>query len=476
MNRNKIIKYICAIISVTVYLIFIPFINFDSLEDGYRITVLLPLVFLLCFYLFLWEPLIKKRTPFIVLFSGVAFIRYVVLSIVTILNGTYWGLSKVPPSSESLNLAGILMCWELLITSILIFYWSKKTIPDNYKKQKKVLESQANPLIYLIFALVSVILIVLFPQARQGLSFFGEINRALNDEIGSPIILGIRECLINAKYFILFAFVIFLQKKFKGGFSKNSLFSYLFILVISMVVIGIRIGTNRKKLLADTFAILLFLWNLFPKYKRTTIFAITSIGVMLVVITTVSRGLHDSVNGFFVEYFDLDFLQTYFLGQYNVAIAIEAVNYFPSALDIKTYLFGFLRPLFGIGAVVKNIDFSTVADLFDTRMSMGLNGWRGDQILPMIGEGYMLFGLILAPIISVMTVRLGIFFDSLYSKSKKIEIVFIASIVSFYLAQGMILNSTIILNMLSFRLAIYMPVVYIAYASIKKYNSKGYHK
>jgi hypothetical protein len=468
VGRDKKIKLFTALLSLTVYMVFILFIDFYSLEEGYKVTIFLPIIFIFCFYGFLWEPLTQKKTPFLVLFSLVAFVRYVVLSIAIIKNGTYLGLSGIPPSTESLTLAGILMCWEILVTSALIRYWSMRKVKSASNEVKKF-TSHANLWVYILFILVTAMLMLIVPQAREGLSFFGNINRSLNDEIGSLIILGIRECVINAKYFMLFVvIIILLQLKNNIDLSKNRLLRYIGVLVACVIVMGLRIGTNRKKMLADALGAILMLWNLFPKYKKTTAISLISVGIVLVASTTVFRGMTDSIGGFFSEYFDLNFLQPYFLGQYNIAIAIEAVNFYPGMIDYKTYLFSFLRPLIGIGAIVKNIDFTMAANLFDARMSAGLSGWRGDHILPMIGEGYMLFGIFFSPIISIITARIGVFFDSLYSRSERLETVFIASIVAFYLAQGMILNSTIILNMLSYRLVIYVMVVYLAYACSNK--------
>jgi hypothetical protein len=470
MSRHiKLIKIFSIIISMMLYALFFLFIDFSNLEDGYHITILLPFIFLCCFFMFLWDPVFNKRTPFIVLFTCVAFIRYVVLSFITVNNGSYMGISGVHPSPESLTFAGLLMCWELIVSSMFLYYWSKKKLSYNLPKVAD-LTSNANVAIYIAVIIFSVALLILIPQARQGLSFFGDVT--YTSEVESVFILGLRELFVNAKYFLIFTLIIILKRRNKVGQIKNRLSSYLTVLITSILIIGIRVGTNRKQLLSDSLAVLLTLWRAYPKFKKTTTISITSIAILLVAITTLFRGMTDSLNSFFLDYFDMEFLQPYFLGQYNVAIAIEASSLFSYMIDIKTYILGFIRPLFGIGSFIGNIDFTMVATLFDARMSMGLLGTRGDQILPMVGEGYILFGFILSPLFLIITVRLGIFFDSLYTKSKNLEIVFISSIISFYLAQGMILNSTIILNMLSFRLAIFIPIVWLAYLFTKQNKVK----
>jgi len=461
-NKRNIIIFFGVIVSILFYLLFVMSVNFSEINDGYKITAFLPIMFFLCFILFLYRPLIEKKSPFITLFVGVAFVRYVILSIVTLINKDYVGISGINPSSDSLNLAAFLMMWELLVLSIAINYWSMKYIPSSTKS--KELRSDANIAIYIVFILISIFLILIVPSAREGLSFFGSINGSMREDIGSVLILGIREMFINAKYFLLFIMIIILSK----NTNRPRFMSYLVLITVSIIVMSLRIGSNRKKMLADSLPIILILWKKFPSYKKITTLLITSVGAILVALTTVYREMTESTTSFFNEYFGIEFLQPYFLGQYNVALAIEAKKQFSENLDVNSYIINFFRPIFGIGSFVKNIDYVSAANIFDSRVSLGLRGFRGDQILPSIGEGYILFGFLLAPLIGLCVVGLGIYVDRVYIKGVKLETNFLASLIAFYLAQIMILNSTIILNVLSFRLAIFYTIVYLAYNSYQK--------
>lgn len=466
INRKKIIYVFTLTLLLLSYFLFVISLNFNEIKDGYKSTVFLPIVFFFCFVSFLYRPLIRKKSPFLVLFISVAFVRYVVLSIVTLMNKDYIGISGVNPNPDSLNNAAFLMIWELFVLSIGIYYWSEKHIP--IPKKSKELKSEANIAIYITFILASIFLVMIIPGAREGISFFGNINSSMREDIGSLLILGIREMFINAKYFLLFVLIIVLAKN-----KTNTKFtSYLFLIMVSVIVMSLRIGSNRKKMLADSLPIILMMWKKFPQYKKITTLLISGVGVILVALTTVYREMTESTTSFFKEYFGIEFLQPYFLGQYNVALAIEAKKQFSENLDFNSYVLGFLRPIFGIGSFVKDIDFVSASNIFDSRVSLGLRGFRGDQILPSIGEGYILFGFILAPLIGLCVVRLGIYVDKVYVKSTKIETTFLASLIAFYLAQIMILNSTIIINVLSFRLAIFYSIVFVAYNSYRKKYTK----
>jgi hypothetical protein len=458
IKSKALLRYMLFLAVFVTYIITVAFfIDWNTFIDGYKITVFLPVCFLFCFFFLLWDPFFKIRSPFVVLFCIIAFVRYVLLSILTLLHGDYQGISGIGPSNGSLKLAAILMLWELILVSFAIYKWSKDYIPKAEAGTKKI-NMQRQPYIYIAFILAALLAIFAVPEARQGLSFLGNINSAGNEEIGSQFILGIRECLINAKYFLLFIFLMILKQN-SGVIKGNDLFKYICVLIIAILVIGLRIGTNRKRMLADALAVILLLGTSYPKYKKLTVLSLIAIGVSLVAATTVYRGMIDSSGSFITSYWNIDFFQPYFLGQYNIAIAIEAITSNPDILNIKTFIFEILRPIFGIGAILKNFNFLTAASLFDARMSLGLHGFRGDQILPMIGQGYMYLGLFLSPIFSLLFCRMGIYCDTLYRTSKRLEVTFLSSMFAFYLAQFMILNATIILNILSFRLAIYVPIV-----------------
>jgi len=446
-----IIKYTLFIILMIIYFVYILNIDYLNLSKEYYITIALPLVFILCFFTFLYDCISEYKTPFLIIFTIVAFVRYVFMSILLINSSYYDGVSGVYPAQNSMILAGYLMCWELIADCIFIRYLSRKHLEKKYGfESKNDFNIDSNVLIYLSIFFITLILIIIFPIARKGISFFWILNPAQNDEIGSYLMLFIRECFNISKYFLFFAIVILLYKNKYFNFMKNKFVSYFIIISISVLIIGIRIGTNRKKILADTLAMLLIMFKLFPKYKKLTIIALSLLGLILIYITTFFRKFTNSGADFITSFFDISRVQPYFLGQYNVSMAIEAKMYFGNSIDLKTYIFGLLRPLLGVGQLVKTIDFVMVEDIFHKRISLGLTGFRHDQILPMIGQGYILFGFAFSPLLSLISVWLGIKCDELYQKGNKLEFQFLSVYLASYLAQGMILNITILLNNISF--------------------------
>jgi hypothetical protein len=83
------------------------------------------------------------------------------------------------------------------------------------------------------------------------------------------------------------------------------------------------------------------------------------------------------------------------------------------------------------------------------------------QIIPIIGQGYMYFGPILAPVFSIVAAIIGVYCDSLYKKGSSMEEAFFGAYFAINLAQAMSLNATILINTITFRLAIIIPIFYI---------------
>ncbi len=79
-HKTKIVmSYLLIYMALLAYILYILSIDSTRISEGYKITMLLPAAFVFCYVIFLQEPLFKARTPFIVLFVGIAFFRYVIL-------------------------------------------------------------------------------------------------------------------------------------------------------------------------------------------------------------------------------------------------------------------------------------------------------------------------------------------------------------------------------------------------------------
>ena len=104
----------------------------------------------------------------------------------------------------------------------------------------------------------------------------------------------------------------------------------------------------------------------------------------------------------------------------------------------------------------------TLSDFFNQVASANYTYLRASQIIPTVGEGAIYFGLFLAPLISLVVVCVGVQIDKWYQRTTKVEVLFILLVLAVYLGQGLVLTSNIIVNNVTFKLALFVPAVLLA--------------
>lgn len=457
------IKFI--FLSVLFYLLWLLTINFSLVPDGYIITILLPFVFIIGFFGLLWSPLLNNKTPFITVFCLTEFLRLVVLSVSTInsySNGKSVFFGKIFTSDQDLFYSGLLLIYEFLITSTFIYISSLQ--------KKKKLESiqydvKYNENIYLMIFLFSLFTILVIPETRNGLTLL--VNKESDFFATEPnvIILLLRELFVVSKYFLLF-FVIKKIYKYIHKFNNNLTVSqrntlYIILVLTCIIVIGIRIGINRKRIIADAIACYIMLKTIFPYYKRITMNFFGIIAAFFVISTSIFRGATESFLTFGSDIFSTESLQAYLCGQYNIVTALTVSEIFYNEIGFDTLLYSTFRSCFGIGTILSYFDIHTLAYYYNQVASFGYNYDRESQILPMIGEGLIYFTPLFAPTFSLIFVYLGLKVDEVYKRSHKLEYVFLSIILGVYLGQALTLTSNILVNNISFKIALYLPLVII---------------
>ena len=201
---------------------------------------------------------------------------------------------------------------------------------------------------------------------------------------------------------------------------------------------------------------------LFPRYKKVIVASFGIVGLCFVVVTSIFRGATDSLGSFFDSFFDAQFLQAYLCGQYNISCALLTGIIFGEEINLVTFVFTELRSFFGIGTMLSGLGINSLNFYFNQVSSIGYDYLRESQIIPMIGEGAIYFSPVLAPLLSVLFVYVGVLFDRLYLKSKHLEMKFISIVLAVYLGQALSLASNILVNNITFKLAIFLPVVILA--------------
>lgn len=466
-NIQKI-RVALALTSITIYSLWLLSIELINLPRGYWVTVAFPFAYFAVLFTLLWKPLTDNRSPFIITYCGMQFIRFVVLSIITI-NAEKGGsagpvFGKNTYSDSLLNSAGLLMLFELVATAVVINIASRK---NRALKEKKEISIDFNSGVYIFCVLASLLMLILVPSIRNGLTIIADFGTEEYGENMTTLTLLAREFFVASKYFLLFVVIKLFFKHISldpisEKKNKSRFLPLLIILLVCLLVMGLRIGTNRKRIVADAAACILLVFTLFPKNKRfiTLFFVVISFG--LIVSTTMFRGATESAQTFMSDLFEPASLQSYVCGQYNVACALLTAKNFGSQVTMGTFLYTSARSCFGIGTLVSGMNIPTLSTYYNQVASMGYTYLKESQIVPMVGEGAIYFNNYLAPIFSMISVYFGVLVDRIYHRTSKIEHRFMSIVVAVYLGQAMSLSTNIIINNVSFKLALFLPIVIVA--------------
>lgn len=415
---------------------------------GYEWAWILPLWALFCFAAFLWKPLFQCRTPFLVLFSAVVFLRYGLLSWAMLFSECFYGVSGCSPAASSLEAALELMMLELGVASLAI----RLLYARGMEQSRSGYDCGTGPIpVYAAFIAASAMFLVFTPAARSGFMLFST---------GQPVVeslsfwaLGVRECFDNARFFLLFSLLFMVESR-----AVSAPLTVFLLGMGAAVTVGVQVGTNRKIIAASALALACVLARVYPQRRKFIFLALGGLAILLVAATTLYRASAAGLDAVGLRYLSPEHLQAYLLGQYNIALGLEA-SAMGGDIALEQAFMELLRPVFGIGSLLKEHCVMLSKQYFDWRVSMGLDALRKDQILPMIVQGKMLFGLLGAMAFTVIPVYAGWYCDRLYRSSASLELSFLGAYLAFYFAQAMILNMTIIINNVTFMLAIFLPVV-----------------
>ncbi|WP_446423922.1 hypothetical protein [Mailhella sp.] len=426
---------------------------------GYDLTWILPFWALFCFVFLLWKPLTLCRTPFLALFSVVIFLRYDLLSWVMLFCESFDGVSGCSPAESSLEAALGYMMLELGTASLTIRLLYARSV----EQSEAGYDCGTGPIpVYAVFIAVSAMLLLFTPAARSGFMLFST-GQPVQESL-SFWALGVRECFDNARFFLLFCLIFAVKSR-----AVPAPLAVFLLGAGAAVAVGVQVGTNRKIIAASALALACVLTRVYPQKRKSIFLALGGLAVLLVISTTLYRAAATGVDGVWLRQFSPEYLQAYLLGQYNTALGLEAAA-LGRDISLTQAFMELLRPVFGVGSLLKEHCVMLSKLYFDSRMSMGLDALRKDQILPMAMQGQMFFGLSGTVSFTLIPVFCGWYCDRLYRSSPSLELSFLGAYLAFYFAQSMILNMTILINNVTFMMAIFLPVFWLGrmYARLRR--------
>ena len=380
--------------------------------DGYGGAAILPVGFIIFSLLALMAT--WNRGPSFILWVCLpaAFLRYTIFPLLVLLNEGYAGRSGIPPSLGSYNLAVNLMFYEVVVVGIVIFLCERRIKEGTNFSASGV---KTLPLWYSVMLVaVSLGLVAIFPQSLLLINFIKP--HVAIDETGASsgaVFAGI--FFIAAKLFLIIGVMhrLSLSSKFnKMAPAMAALFGLLNLMIY--------FGTNRMAIILTAVATLWLMRNLFQGKEKKALLIMSVMTIILFGLVTGEREYVKTANSRAEAL--ADNIQVYTGGVYNVAVGIEVGEYYPEARSFDVLLQDFVRPTVGLNLIARNWDTLYSNIYFNDRVWTYVD--RRSQIMPMLAQGHLFFGVLFAPLISVLFVLMGYWLVSKINKASYLEMKF----------------------------------------------------
>ena len=450
-NAKFTLDYFFSIFSVFVFI----FVLIKCQERGYELFFLLPFTFLLVYLIIFRKIVYNTDNIFLIIIFLIIFLRYIVLPLFTVITAYYDGRSSLPPKLDSFRLSNVLSIYELATVSIAIWYFEQKLRKyKNLQISIPVTIRRGSDQIYWLFIISTLFIGIIMPNTIKALNLVSPSSEIIRNFDSFTFF----ESLII--YSLLLAkqlFALLLIKKLYFKYLKNYRYRYLlFSVFLAVINIIIYFGTNRSDVIINAVATMLILHYLYLKRARMLLVIIIILLILIIIsITVIRSGVSISNNSNpLIDFTDM--LQAYLGGTYNIAIAIETKEMFPQVSSPLVLMYDILRPMIGINFIMKklNIDYSNI--YFNRRLWIGID--RRSQILPMIGQGYIYFGLFFAPILSVIFVKFSYYLYRTLKKTKSLEMKYFISLALIRLGFMMGQNTMNMINDISMNLFLFLII------------------
>lgn len=450
-----IIKYIFELfIYTTVGISILILFTFENnISSGYENIILFPIVYLLV-YIVVYRIILKSKYKFTA--YGVIimqWIRFVLMPPILAIAGSNAGFVYLNPDSSTLNLATLLMIYELLFSSVFILIWI--SILSKFIKIKKIDYSNVklvgNKLIYVLFVVLGVLVYLLVGRKNELINFLiipvsdNNIDRA-GDVTGSLMVLAQQIILISA--FVLFLLVInYCLKKY--NVLKSNKYIYISIL-ISLFCVVLIIGERRSAQLYISIVAIWILTNIYPKFKYKIITIIGMTGFMVILLMSIYKFFGAFLVGSYGEALgnaNIDIawisrtLQSYFFGPENIAVVLEFFQ--QSNLNLSNFFKDIVRSIFLVNVVVPDT-YLTTSQQFNSHIYNGsqLSG----HIISSVSFGMIFFGILLSPIVSIINIIFATIIENILYSVKSLEMMFLWSYILVRFIRNLYVNTPSLLN------------------------------
>ncbi|SOC44728.1 O-antigen polymerase [Salinicoccus kekensis] len=439
----RIVLFLCGVITSV-----IVFLNNNSVPYT---LFLIPLIYgiLIAFF--------PSITKYIFGYLGVLalnicmFIRYVLSPFFTTIDGTNVATNMLA-NVNNYSIAVNLMLYEMVLIFIFFslfnrYFYSSKNTPN--------IEISYNVTgwMYLLFCFG---LIMIYPELLNRYTFVFTADQLESKDMGIEVLSIVPLLLQLGSLVVIISFINVFYKKYQKTNSSLYLFySLLIVIFISSFIVG----TSRFSTILPLISGLFIVYVLYKNHRKiVSTLSTIAITLFLIISTLLKDRTFASEASTVTDILgDLNMnLQLYFSGITNVAIAVQTSDFYPS-FKIDSIMNDIFRSVVLINSFFDS-DISAL-EMFNVVFYNG--GLARDQILPMIGQGYLYFGFILAPIFSLIILLIMMVLDKKSKNEKNIFLKYIYIFATLRIGLFMMVNFTNLLAFLTNQVFILLLIFFI---------------
>lgn len=398
--------------------------------------VVLPLVFVCLYFLLPMFSRYMFNNIGITIVNLTMLIRYTISPLLMSIYGVNVSIGS-STSIDSQTKAIYLMLFEMV--SIIVFFslFSKKFYNNENKIEKNI--AKPNPIGWL-FIILSILIAVVQPEVINRYTFIWSASelKTSDIEIGSIAFLVVQ----LAQIILTISLLNFLY----GIYEKKKNVIYL---ILSFLVVGISAsfisGTSRFSIVLPLVTGLFIIYILYKNYRKIILFCSAFLSFLLILTSTLLKkntissqvGFNSSITGSSFEKLNSE-LQLYFSGVVNVSHAIDT-SYYYSPFQLGPIISELLRSVVFVNSLFdsQNGALNIFNEVFYNKVLVS------DQILPMVGQGFLYFGPILAPIFSIASILSVMYLDNKVHSSNSIFKKYIMTYLCVKFALFFMVNATI---------------------------------
>ena len=373
----------------------------------------------------------------VIIINTVCLVRYAIYPI-TLVNGDYYFYSDE---------AVILMIYELVVVLLFLNFYSKR-ISRLRGMASDASKSNELGLVNIMLVLATVLCGLLFPSLLSIFIFYG-------GEAESVSISGVISITFSLGIMIIYSCILSKLGNLKGGGGFALFVSILFALFYIAITSISETNVHRWKFLSVGIPTIYILVSSFPKHRKSIIsFAIIALPLSVFFGSFVKFAISDmSISSFSNIFLTSESIGAYFGGIDEISNALSILrgnSQAESFMSTMTDIFGNM-PV--ISHSFNTDDYSTQALYLD-----GLG--RTDQICPLVAQSVIHFGIIGAPVLSIIMTIIAVEGERFSKSAKSVYSLYGSIMLCVTFSLFMCLNTTILLPNL-WKLLIFLILQYL---------------